>query len=138
MRRTPALQKYVGCLSGPYETPPPPCVDPELEQSSNAGHRETSQSSYDIPHGAPPGDVGDQAASNRKRGADRRDDVADPVNQVQERAFRLRAGLALDRDVNLRGCARDSGPAAPNCVVRNRRTAAIANDASASFPIAVA
>jgi hypothetical protein len=78
-----------------------PLVDPGFQQARHAGHRETSESGDDVSHGATARDVGDQAAGNGKRGADRSDDVADPVDKVKKRALMLRARLALDCDVGL-------------------------------------
>jgi hypothetical protein len=40
-------------------------------------------------------------AKHRPAGADRCDYVADPVNEVQEAAFRLCAGLSLNRRIEL-------------------------------------
>ena len=39
------------------------------------------------------------SADDGNAGADGRDDVADPVHEIQERAFRLCPGLALNRYV---------------------------------------
>ena len=68
-------------------------LDPELEQARDARYREASKRRHYVAHGAAARHVGDKAGGQRQTGADRRDDVADPVDQIQKRAFRLGAGL---------------------------------------------
>lgn len=68
-------------------------LDPELKQPRNARYREASKRRHYVAHGATARHVSDKAGGKRQAGADRRDDVADPVDQVQKRAFRLGAGL---------------------------------------------
>ncbi|MFN7995375.1 MAG: hypothetical protein U0Q18_17330 [Bryobacteraceae bacterium] len=44
------------------------------------------------------GRVASDSAQHRHTSANRRDDVANPVHEIQERAFRLRPSLALHCD----------------------------------------
>ena len=50
----------------------------------------------------PTAGVGDDSTDHGNAGARRGDHVADPVDEVEERGFRLRSGLALDRHIYLR------------------------------------
>ena len=77
-------------------------VDPELEQSRHARDNQAAERRHDVPHDAAAGNVRDESPGNRETGANRRDDVADPVDEVEKRAFRLSTGLTLDGDVRLR------------------------------------
>lgn len=77
--------------------------DPVFEQSRNArNHQETDRGKDPLPE-APPHGKGTDRHESRSAGPHRRDHVADPVNEVQKRAFRLGTLLALDGYIDLRG-----------------------------------
>ena len=80
--------------------------DPVLQQSGQAGHDQESQSRPDPAEITPAARIRDDSADHGDAGPHWSDDVANPVNEVQERAFRLRPGLTLDRNVDLRRCAK--------------------------------
>src|SRR5579871_2385796 len=76
-------------------------LDPELQQSGQTRHGQKSERRPDPTDVAPAAGVRDNSADHGDAGSDRSDDVADPVHEVQERAFRLRPCLTLDRDICL-------------------------------------
>jgi len=76
--------------------------DPVLQQSGQTGHDQESQSRPDPAEVTPTAGIRDDSADHGDAGPHWSDDVANPVNEVQERAFRLRPGLTLDRNVDLR------------------------------------
>src|SRR5581483_3664895 len=77
-------------------------LDPELQQSGQTGFGQKSKCRTDPTDVAAPAGIGDNSADHGNARAHGSDDVANPVNEVEERAFRLRPGLTLDRDICLR------------------------------------
>src|ERR1700679_621824 len=80
--------------------------DPKLQQSGQPGHGQESQSRPDPADVTSTAGIRDDSTDHRDAGPHWSDDVANPVNEVQERAFRLRPGLTLDRNVDLRRSAK--------------------------------
>ena len=77
--------------------------DPVFEQSRDArNHQKADRGKDPLPETAPHG-KGTDCHKRRSASPHRRDHVADPVNEVQKRAFRLSALLALDGHIDLRG-----------------------------------
>src|ERR1017187_6803874 len=79
--------------------------DPVLQQPCQTRHGQESQCGADPADVASPAGIRDNSPDHRYAGAHGRDDVANPVNEIQERAFRLRPGLTLNRYVWLRSSA---------------------------------
>ncbi len=80
--------------------------DPELQQSGQTGHGQESQSRPDPAEVTSTAGIRDDSPNHGDARPHWSDDVANPVNEVQERAFRLRPGLTLDRNVDLRRSAK--------------------------------
>ena len=83
----------------PYETQPVPCA---IQTSSNQVRPDTAQQSQcrpNPPDVTSPAGIRDNAAEDGHAGTHGSDDIANPVNEIQQRAFRLRPGLALNRHV---------------------------------------
>jgi len=79
--------------------------DPEPDQPRHARHGKQGPGREKPAAESPPREPANDGAYHRATGCYGGDHVADPVDEVQERSFRLRSGLALDRDVGLRGGA---------------------------------
>ncbi len=80
--------------------------DPKLQQSGQTGHGQESQSCPNPAEVTSTAGIRDDSADHGDAGPHWSDDIANPVNEVQERAFRLRPGLTLDRNVDLRRSAK--------------------------------
>ena len=77
-------------------------MNPELQQPGQTGYGQESQRGPDPADVASTAGIRDNSADDSDASPHGGNDVANPVNEVQERAFRLRPGLTLDRDVRLR------------------------------------
>src|SRR5579872_2224550 len=77
-------------------------LDPELQQSGQTGYGQESKGRPDPTDVAPAAGIRDNSADHGNARAHGSDDVANPVHEVEERAFRLRPGLTLYRDICLR------------------------------------
>src|SRR5471030_2988893 len=73
--------------------------DPELQQPGQTRHGQESQCGADPADVTSPAGIRDNAAEDGHAGTYGSDDVANPVNEIQERAFWLRPGLTLNCDV---------------------------------------
>ena len=76
-----------------------------IQNSSSRVRPETARSPSAVPiqsDVAAPAGIRDDSTDHRNASAHGSDDVADPVDEVKERAFRLRSGLTLYRDICLR------------------------------------
>src|ERR1019366_6794220 len=76
--------------------------DPVLQQPGQTRYGQKAQRGADPADITSPAGIRDNSPDHRYAGAYGRDDVANPVDEIQERAFGLRPGLALDRHVRLR------------------------------------
>src|SRR5471032_367278 len=73
--------------------------DPELQQPGQTRHGQESQCGANPTDVTSPAGIGDNAAEDGHAGTHGSDDVTNPVNEIEERALRLRPGLALNRHV---------------------------------------
>src|ERR1019366_2617126 len=73
--------------------------DPVLQQPGQTRHGQESQCGAYPADVTSPAGIRDNSPDHRDAGAHWRDDVANPVDEIQERAFRLRPGLTLNRYV---------------------------------------
>src|SRR5476649_1697679 len=73
--------------------------DPELQQPGQTRHSQESQCRPNPTDVTSPAGIRDNAAEDSYAGTHGSDDVTNPVNEIQERAFRLRPGLTLNRNV---------------------------------------
>src|SRR5213594_2675698 len=84
--------------------------NPELEQARYTGDRQQHRRSKQPPAEGSPGHKRDNRAKHGAAGSNRRDDVADPVDEIKKRSFRLRSCLSLNRNIELRGCPQSLRP----------------------------
>jgi hypothetical protein len=80
--------------------------DPELQQPRQTRYSQESQRRPDPTDVASATCIRNNSADNSHAGAHRRDDIGNPVDEIQERAFRLGPGLTLNRYVCLRRSAK--------------------------------
>src|SRR5471032_2016159 len=73
--------------------------DPEPQQPRQSPHSQESQCASNPTDVTSPAGIRDNAAEDGHTGTHGSDDVTNPVDEIQERALRLRPGLALDRHV---------------------------------------
>ena len=79
-----------------------PCWIQNSSSRVRPGNGQESKRRPDPTDVAPAAGIRDNSADHGNASAHGSDHVANPVDEVQERAFRLRPGLTLDRDVCLR------------------------------------
>src|SRR5213594_4175563 len=83
---------------------------PELEQARYTGYCQQHRRSKQPAAEGSPGHKRDNCTKDGAAGSNRRDNVADPVDEIKKRSFRLRSRLPLNRNIELRGCPESLRP----------------------------